>query len=79
MTVTLSARGQLVIPAPIRKRRKLKAGIKVECVDTGTAIVLVPLPKDPFAASRGSLKGVLSSADVIAARREERKREHGRL
>lgn len=34
--------------------------------------------KDPFAASRGSLKGVLSSADAIAARREERQREHGR-
>lgn len=74
MTVTLSSRGQLVIPAPIRKRRHLKAGTKVECVDTGTAILLVPLPKDPFAAARGSLKGVLSSADVITARREERAR-----
>ncbi len=77
MTSTLSARGQLVIPAPIRKRRHLKPGVKLEFVDTGTAILLVPLPKDPFAASRGSLKGILSSAEVIAARRQERRREHG--
>ncbi len=78
MTVTLSSRGQLVLPALIRKRRHLKPGTKIEFVDTGTAILLVPLPKDPFAASRGSLKGILSSADLIAARRAERQREHGR-
>lgn len=78
MTVTLSSRGQLVLPALIRKRRHLKPGTKVEFIDTGTAIILVPLPKDPFAASRGSLKGILGTADVIAARRTERRREHGR-
>jgi len=31
---------------------------------------------DPFAAARGSLHGVLSAADVTAARRDERRREH---
>jgi len=78
MTATLSVRGQLVIPAPIRKRWHLKPGTKVEFVDTGSGILLVPIPKDPFAASRGILKGILSSADVIAARREDRRRKHGR-
>ncbi len=77
MTVTLSSKGQLVIPAAIRKRRHLKPGTKVKFVDTGTAILLVPIPKDPFTAARGSLKGILSSSDVIAARREARRREHG--
>lgn len=78
MTATLSARGQLVIPALIRKRRHLKPGTQVKFVDTGTAILLVPVPKDPFTEARGSLKGVLSSDQVIAARRKERRREHGR-
>ena len=78
MTVTLSARGQLVIPSEIRKNRHLKPGMKIKLVDTGTAILLVPIPKDPFAASRGRLKGLLSCKDVIEARREERRREHGR-
>ncbi len=78
MTVTLSARGQLVIPAEIRKNRHLKPGMKVKLVDTGTAIILVPIPKNPFAAARGSLKGLLSSQDVLDARREERRREHAR-
>ena len=76
MTATLSSRGQLVIPAPLRKRRHLKPGVKFEFIDTGTVIVLVPLPKDPFAASRGILKGILGSSDVIAARRQERRRAH---
>jgi len=76
MTVTLSTRGQLVIPSEIRRRRRLKAGTQVECVDTGSAIILVPLPKDPFVAAHGSLHGVLSAADVVAARREERRHGH---
>lgn len=78
MTVTLSTRGQLVIPAEIRKQMHLKPGIKVKCVPTTTGILLVPIPKDPFLAARGSLKGMLSSADIIQARREERRREHAR-
>lgn len=79
MTVTLSSRGQLVLPALIRKRRHLKAGTKIEFVDTGTAILLVPLPKDPFAASRGSLKGIVSSDDVMVARRADRARDERRF
>jgi AbrB family looped-hinge helix DNA binding protein len=78
MTATLSARGQLVIPAPIRKHRHLKPGAKIKFVDTGSAILLIPIPKDPFRAAYGSLKGIVSSEDVIAARREERRREHAR-
>lgn len=78
MTATLSARGQLVIPAVIRKRRHLKPGAKVKFVDTGTALLLIPLPKDPFTAARGRLKGIVGSADVMAMRQQERRREHAR-
>ena len=78
MTVTLSSRGQLVVPAEIRKNRHLKPGTKIRFVDTGSAIILVPIPKDPFKAAFGSLKGIVNSADVIAARREDRRREHAR-
>ena len=77
MTVTVSSRGQLVIPAKIRRRYRISSQAKIECLDLGSEIVLVPIPKDAFRASRGILKG-LSTADLLAARRKERLREHGR-
>lgn len=71
MTVTVSNRGQMVIPSMIRKKYNIKAQSKVELVDTGKEIVIVPIPKDILRQSKGILKGV-GSKDIIAARREER-------
>jgi len=77
MTVTVSAKGQLVIPAAIRKRYHLMPKSKVDVLDTGHSIVIVPLPKgDPFLASRGLLKGKLSTKEFLKMRREERAREN---
>lgn len=81
MVATISSKGQLVIPASIRKRYHLTAKSKVDFLDTGHSIVIVPLPKgDPFLASRGLLKGKLSTAEFLTMRRKERQREarHGR-
>jgi AbrB family looped-hinge helix DNA binding protein len=77
MTVSISAKGQLVIPAPIRKRYKLTPHTKLEVFDTGHSIIIRPVPKgDPMLASRGLLKGKLSTEDLLQARREEKKREN---
>ncbi|MBN2097556.1 MAG: AbrB/MazE/SpoVT family DNA-binding domain-containing protein [Candidatus Omnitrophica bacterium] len=75
MTITISERGQMVIPAVIRKKYKIKAQTKVELLDTGKEIVIVPIPKASLRQSRGILKGV-NVKDLIAARREERRYEH---
>jgi AbrB family looped-hinge helix DNA binding protein len=77
MTVTVSSKGQMVLPSQIRKRYNIGPQTKVEVLDTGDEIVIVPLPQNTFRASRGILKGVTSD-DVIAARRKERKYEHTR-
>ena len=80
MTVTVSAKGQLVIPAAIRKRYKLAPKSQVSVLDTGHSIVIVPVPKgDPFLASRGILKGKFSSKEFLKMRREERERENRAL
>jgi AbrB family looped-hinge helix DNA binding protein len=80
MTVTLSSRGQLVIPAAIRDHHHLKPKTKFEVLDTGRSLLLVPLPHgDPFLASRGLLKGKLSVRTLLAVRRQERKREAAKL
>lgn len=80
MTVTVSAKGQLVIPAAIRKRYKLTPKSKVDVLDTGHSIIIVPAPKgDPLLASRGFLKGKLSTKEFLKTRREERDREERKL
>lgn len=61
----------MVIPSAIRKRYNIKARTKLELIDTGKEIVIVPIPKGALRQSKGMLKGV-SAKDIIAARREER-------
>ena len=78
MTVTVSAKGQLVIPAAIRKRYRLVPGSRVEILDVGRQIVVVPVPKDAFRASRGMLKGY-STKEFLRWRREERRRDNADL
>lgn len=78
MAVTVSSKGQLVIPAAMRKRYHLVPGSRVEVLDVGQELVLVPIPKDAFRASRGMLKGY-SVQEFLRWRRQERQREHARL
>ena len=75
MTITVSARGQMVIPASIRKRYGIKPNSKVELLDLGKEVVIVPIADQSIAKARGILKGV-SSADLIRERRKARKQEH---
>lgn len=76
MTVTISARGQMVLPAKIRKSYGIRAGSKVEVLDKGGEIVIVLVPKGGMKAARGILKGKITTHDLIQMRREERKREN---
>ena len=75
MTIKVSARGQMVIPASIRKRYSIKANTKVELLDLGQEVVIVPISEQPILRARGILKGI-STLDLIKSRRASRKREH---
>ena len=80
MTAPISAKGQLVIPAAIRKRHHLTAGMQVQVLDLGREIVIVPVPKGAFEASWGRLKGSgLTVKEFLRWRREERRRENARF
>ena len=74
MTLTVSIKGQMVIPAKIRKKYNIQPQTKVELIDKGNEIVIVPLPKDPLRNSRGILKGV-STDDLLKLRRQEKRAE----
>lgn len=74
MTSTMSSRGQLVIPAKVRKRHRMTSGTHVEILDNHREIILVPIPRDPSKASRGVLpRG--STASFLSWRGRERRRE----
>jgi AbrB family looped-hinge helix DNA binding protein len=75
MTITVSARGQMVVPASIRKRYGMKPHCKVELLDLGNEVVIVPILEQSLTKSRGILKGI-STYDLIRARRKTRKLEH---
>ena len=75
MLVTVSSRGQTVIPAELRKKYGITANSKIEFVDIGEEIELVTLPENPFESSHGILKGV-STKDLFEARRQERVSEN---
>ena len=46
-SVKVLAKGQVVIPAPIRKKYSIKPGCKIQVFEYGNLIYLVPPSKDP--------------------------------
>ena len=62
-TLNVLNKGQVVIPAELRQRLGIKPGHMVEIRDAGDHLELYPLPADPLAAFRGSLKQDVSLAN----------------
>jgi AbrB family looped-hinge helix DNA binding protein len=78
-TAKVSAKGWVVIPKHLRDRYGLVKGSRVQVVDYGQAVALVPLPDDPVEALHGMLEGGPSlTADLLAERERERAKEEGR-
>ena len=70
-----TVKGQVVIPADLRKRFNIKKGTRLAISEgEGNFIVLRPVPDDPIEASRGMLKGKSSlTRALLRDRREEAK------
>ena len=71
-TLNILSKGQVVIPVELRQRYGIKPGTVIEIRDAGDHLELYPLPDDPVAAFRGSLKLDVSLANELI---EEHKRE----
>jgi AbrB family looped-hinge helix DNA binding protein len=77
MTISrATVKGQVVIPAPLRKKFNIKKGTRIAIIEgEGNVILIKPLPDDPIEASRGVLKGKTSMIKALLKdRREEAKR-----
>ena len=72
MKTTVTRRGQTVIPARVRRAHRIGPKTRIEWVDDGQTIRVVPLPEDPIAAARGAAKGL--RAVLLRDRKRERNR-----
>ena len=64
-TIGVSANGRVLIPKDLREKHGLGKGSRVQIVDCGHALALVPLPDDPVAALHGMLQGGPSLTDDL--------------
>lgn len=67
--VTLSAKGQLVIPSEIREKLDLQKGDRFRVRVEAGAIVLEPLERHPVVALRGAFRGGVSLTEALLRER----------
>lgn len=79
--ITMSSKGQFVVPAQLRERLGLEKGTSANLTEENGRLVLTPLTQQRLSAIRGFLKprpGAATMFDELFAERErERKREKG--
>jgi len=71
-TVKTLAKGQIVIPAAIRKRYRIEPGTRIQIMEYGGIIYLVPPVEDPIRAACGLLPSKPSLSQKLL---RERKKE----
>ncbi|MCL5405823.1 MAG: AbrB/MazE/SpoVT family DNA-binding domain-containing protein [Deltaproteobacteria bacterium] len=76
MKAKVTARGQVSIPAKIRKRFNIEPESKIEWIVEGGVIKVIPLPKDPVSAFRGRGSRRFSTERLIEERRAETQDEN---
>jgi AbrB family looped-hinge helix DNA binding protein len=74
MESTVTVRGQTAIPAAIRRKYNIKAKTKLEWIDDGHTITVLPIPQDSIKALKGKFKDADLLKALLESRKEERKR-----
>lgn len=67
----ISTKGQVVIPADLRKKHHLEPGASVQIFEYGNLICLAPIVADPVAAAWGALPETPSLADELLQERRK--------
>ena len=78
MFVRVSSKGQIVLPAEVRKRMRIETGDELVVVEWGGGVYLVPKPTDPIRHARGILRRLGSNLTVEQFRAERRAEEERR-
>jgi AbrB family looped-hinge helix DNA binding protein len=69
---TVTSKGQVVIPAELRKKYGIKAGTQLAFIEEGNMIILQPITEEVIRSTRGISKGGPSLVKML---REMRKAE----
>jgi len=75
MKIYASEKGQIVIPATLRRKYGIKNGTKIIVIDNGDSILLKPVNEQYLARLRGSLKGKGGLKVLLDERRKDKERE----
>jgi AbrB family looped-hinge helix DNA binding protein len=75
METYATVKGQIVIPAELRRKYRIKAGTKINVIDTGEAILLKPVTEESLKQLQGRLKGKGVLKSLLEERRKDAKRE----
>jgi AbrB family looped-hinge helix DNA binding protein len=70
-TSIVSKKGWVVIPQEVRERHGLKQGDRVQIIDCGDMISIVPVSQDPIKQARGMARGKTSLVKALLASRQE--------
>jgi len=57
MEIRTTAKGQIVIPAVLRRKYGIKKGTRIVIIDNGNSIILKPMTEEYLKKLQGSLKG----------------------
>lgn len=75
MRSTITARGQTVIPAEIRRMFRLTPSDRLEWVIENNTIRVIPVTENPIEAFRGSSRNQGATGRLLAERAADRERE----
>lgn len=78
---TVSSKGQIVIPATIRKKLRIKGGTRLSVNEQDGEITLTPNPFDELLALRGCLSHVEEDVEGwwVEEKRKERELEEAKI
>ena len=75
METYVTVKGQIVIPAALRRKYGIKNGTKIIVTDNGDAIILKPMTEQYLRKLQGSLKGRGGLKVLLDERRKDKERE----
>jgi AbrB family looped-hinge helix DNA binding protein len=75
METYATVKGQIVIPAELRRKHGIKAGTKITFIDTDDAIIIKPITEETIKRMRGALKGKGLVKALLDERRQDVERE----
>lgn len=75
METYATVKGQIVIPAKLRRKYGIKNGTKIVITDNGDSITLKPVTEQYLKNLQGSLKGKAGLKVLVEERRKDKERE----